>query len=122
MLEDSLNAMPEKYLNRIIDIDTASLNKADKALYYALLVQAKALVPDTPLQLSNQSDEALSYFLGQKDSARPCSLYFSLGKVYADNYAFFRANSSYNQAEKYVRNDSRMLFFHQIGRSLYLSF
>ena len=117
MLEDSLNAMPEKYLNRIIDIDTASLNKADKALYYALLVQAKALVPDTPLQLSNQSDEALSYFLGQKDSARLCSLYFSLGKVYADNYAFFRANSSYNQAEKYVRNDSRMLFSIKLGEA-----
>lgn len=117
IMEDSLEVEPEKYAGRLLALDTTSLGKADKALYYALLVQAKTLMPDSVQLLPNQSDESLSYFLEQKDSARLCKLYFFLGKTYVANYAFFRANNSYNQAEKYVRTDNRMLFAIKLGEA-----
>lgn len=116
MLEDSLETTPENSLRQILDMDTTTLGKSDKAFYYFLLVKAKMLAPDAPALL-DKSDLALGHFAEQKDSVHLCQLYFFLGRIYADRYAFLRANASYSQAEKFVGQNVRMLFAIKVGEA-----
>ena len=117
MLEDSLEAMPEKFLRQILEMDTTSLRESDRAFHYFLLAKAKVLVPHSPELLSDESDGVLSYFANRRDSSRLCQLYYFLGRLYADRYAFLRANASYNQAEKFVGQNIRMLFAIKVGEA-----
>lgn len=117
MLEDSLEAMPEKFLRQILEMDTTSLRESDRAFYYFLLAKAKVLVPHSPELLLDESDGVLSYFANRRDSSRLCQLYYFLGRLYADRYAFLRANASYNQAEKFVGQNIRMLFAIKVGEA-----
>lgn len=115
MLEDSLEEMPEKFLRQILEMDTTSLRESDRALYYFLLAKAKLLVPSAPELLLDESDQVLSHFVNQRDSTRLCQLYYFLGRLYADRYAFLRANASYTQAEKFAGQNIRMLFAIKVG-------
>lgn len=117
MLEDSLEAMPEKFLRQILEMDTTSLRESDRAFHYFLLAKAKVLVPHSPELLLDESDGVLSYFANRRDSSRLCQLYYFLGRLYADRYAFLRANASYNQAEKFVGQNIRMLFAIKVGEA-----
>ena len=117
LLENSLEIMPEKTLREILDIDTASFREADKALYYFLLFKAKVLSSDSIQIPIDKSNLSLSYFIEERDSVRLCQLYYYLGRIHFDNYAFFRANSSYNQAEKFVGKDIQRLFDIKIGEA-----
>lgn len=116
-LENSLEIMPEKTLREILDIDTASFKEADKALYYFLLFKAKVLSSDSIQIPIDKSNLSLSYFIEERDSVRLCQLYYYLGRIHFDNYAFLRANSSYNQAEKFVGKEIRTLFNIKIGEA-----
>ena len=117
MLEDSLEVMPEKFLRQILEMDTTSLRESDRALYYFLLAKAKLLVPSAPELLLDESDQVLSHFVNQRDSTRLCQLYYFLGRLYADRYAFLRANASYTQAEKFAGQNIRMLFAIKVGEA-----
>lgn len=110
MLEDSLDANPDKTLKEILAIDTASLSRKDNIFYHFLLIKSKQLIPGASENLLDKSDEVISYFSGQKDSARLCQTYFYLGRIYFDRYAFLRSNASYNQAEKFAGHNARMQF------------
>ncbi len=116
-LEDSLDITPERSLKRILNTDTVSFKRADRAFYYFLLFKAKVLSVDAPQVSIDKADLLLSHFAEEKDSARLCQLYFYLGRIHADNYAFLRANSCYNQAERFVGKDNRMLFSIKIGEA-----
>ena len=78
MLEDSLEAMPEKFLRQILEMDTTSLRESDRAFHYFLLAKAKVLVPHSPELLLDESDGVLSYFANRRDSSRLCQLYYFL--------------------------------------------
>lgn len=116
-LERALDKTPESTAAEVLRTDTLAMDEADKALYNFLLIKARALAPDAMPGPRDEPVLPLAHFEARNDSARLCRIYFYMGRIYVRNYAFFRGNNSYRQAEKFAGSDRRMLAAIKIGEA-----
>lgn len=116
-LERALDQDPETAAAEVERTDTLTMDEADKALRRFLQIKARALAPGTLPAQRTEPEPPEAHFEALKDSARLCRLYFYMGRIHAGNYAFFRANNSYRQAEKFAGSDIRMLSAIKIGEA-----
>lgn len=99
-LEEKIT-QPDSVLIALQQMDTAQLNKNDKALYiylYYICLNKQEKLPENSLAL----EQALTFFLNKNDSDRLCNMYYLKGKINHKHFYLLKAQDDYETACQYI--------------------